>query len=62
MLQPAYDHLMDPNLARDNFPVATKVMLDTFFLGTSPVVSLEQIAYIKTVVDNFMSKYVWHNN
>jgi CDP-6-deoxy-D-xylo-4-hexulose-3-dehydrase len=58
MLQPAYDHLMDPNLARDNFPVATKVMLDTFFLGTSPVVSLEQIAYIKTVVDNFMSKYV----
>lgn len=58
MLQPAYDHLMDPALARDNFPVATKVMLDTFFLGTSPVVSLEQIAYIKTVVDEFMSKYL----
>lgn len=58
MLQPAYDHLMDPALARDNFPVATKVMLDTFFLGTSPVVSLEQIAYIKTVVDKFMSKYL----
>ena len=58
MLQPAYDHLMDPQQARDEFPVATKVMLDTFFLGTSPVVSLEQIAYIKTVVDEFMSKYL----
>jgi CDP-6-deoxy-D-xylo-4-hexulose-3-dehydrase len=58
MLQPAYDHLMDPNETREMFPVATYVMLNTFFLGTSPVVSLEQIAYIKTIVDNFMSKYV----
>lgn len=57
MLQPAYDHLMDPNDARDNFPVATHVMLNTFFLGTSPVVSLEQIEYIGTIVDQFMSKY-----
>ena len=58
MLQPAYDHLMDPQQARDEFPVATKVMLDTFFLGTSPVVSLEQIEYIGTIVDKFMSKYL----
>jgi len=58
MLQPAYDHLMDPQQARDEFPIATKVMLDTFFLGTSPVVSLEQIAYIGTIVDKFMSKYL----
>ena len=58
MLQPAYDHLMDPNETREMFPVATYVMLNTFFLGTSPVVSLEQIAYIKTVVDKFMSKYL----
>ena len=58
MLQPAYDHLMDPNETREMFPVATYVMLNTFFLGTSPVVSLEQIAYIKTVVDEFMSKYL----
>lgn len=58
MLQPAYDHLMDQSQVRDRYPVATKVMLDTFFLGTSPVVSLEQIAYIKTVVDEFMSKYL----
>jgi CDP-6-deoxy-D-xylo-4-hexulose-3-dehydrase len=58
MLQPAYDHLMDPQKARDDFPVATHVMLNTFFLGTSPVVSLEQIAYIGTVVDEFMSNYL----
>ena len=58
MLQPAYDHLMDPNESREMFPVATYVMLNTFFLGTSPVVSLEQIAYIKTIVDEFMSKHL----
>ena len=58
MLQPAYDHLTNPAYARDCFPVATKVMLDTFFLGTSPVVTLEQIAYIGTVVDKFMAKYL----
>ena len=57
MLQPAYDHLMDPQAARDNFPVATHVMLNTFFLGTSPVVTLEQIAYIGTIVDQYMSKF-----
>lgn len=57
MLQPAYDHLMDPQQARDKFPVATKVMLDTFFLGTSPVVTLEQIKYIGIIVDEFMSRY-----
>jgi len=57
MLQPAYDHLMDPQTARDQFPVATHVMLNTFFLGTSPVVTLEQIAYIGTIVDQFMSKF-----
>ena len=55
MLQPAYTHLMDPVDARDNFPVATYAMLNTFFLGTSPVVSLEQIAYIGSMVDKFMS-------
>jgi len=57
MLQPAYDHLMDPAKARDDFPVATHVMLNTFFLGTSPVVTLEQIAYIGTIVDDFMKAY-----
>jgi CDP-6-deoxy-D-xylo-4-hexulose-3-dehydrase len=58
MLQPAYDHLMDPNEARDRFPVASYVMLNTFFLGTSPVVQLDQIEYIGMMVDKFMKEYV----
>ena len=55
MLQPAYSHLMSDNVAKESFPIATKVMRDTFFLGTSPVITEEQIAYIGDVVDNFMS-------
>jgi len=58
MLQPAYDHLMDPVKARDEFPVATHVMLNTFFLGTSPVVTLEQIKYIGVIVDEYMSRFL----
>jgi len=55
MLQPAYSHLMDPKVARNNYPVATKAMRDTYFHGTSPVITPEQIAYIGSVIDNFMS-------
>jgi len=55
MLQPAYSHLMDPEKAKNEYPVATKVMQNTFFHGTSPVITTEQIQYIGQVVDNFMS-------
>jgi CDP-6-deoxy-D-xylo-4-hexulose-3-dehydrase len=58
MLQPAYSHLMSPVDARDNFPVATMVMRNTFFHGTSPVITPEQIAYIGDKVDGFMSLFV----
>lgn len=57
MLQPAYSHLIDPIVARDNFPVATMVMTNTFFHGTSPVITPEQISYIGKVVDNFISLF-----
>jgi CDP-6-deoxy-D-xylo-4-hexulose-3-dehydrase len=57
MLQPAYSHLMNPADARDNFPVATHVMKNTFFHGTSPVITPEQIAYIGEQVDGFMSLF-----
>lgn len=53
MLQPAYEGLMDPNKVINDFPIARKVTTDTFFLGCSPVISEEQIAYIKTIVDKF---------
>lgn len=58
MLQPAYSHLMDPTDARDNFPVATMTMKNTYFHGTSPVITPEQIAYIGKTVDGFMSLFV----
>lgn len=58
MLQPAYSHIMDPQQAKDNFPVATFTMTNTYFHGTSPVISPEQIAYIGKTVDGFMSLFV----
>jgi len=58
MLQPAYSHLMDPIRARDDFPRATLAMTNTYFHGTSPVITPEQIAYIGDAVDGFMSLYL----
>ena len=58
MLQPAYNHLIDPNFAKNNFPVATHVMTHTYFHGTSPVITPEQISYIGDRVDGFMSLFV----
>jgi len=57
MLQPAYSHIMDPNKAKNDFPVATYVMSNTYFHGTSPVITPEQIAYIGEKVDSFMSLF-----
>lgn len=56
-LQPAYSHLMNPNDARNNFPVATKVTTDTFFHGTSPVITPEQMSYIGEMVYQFLEKF-----
>jgi CDP-6-deoxy-D-xylo-4-hexulose-3-dehydrase len=57
MLQPAYSHLMDPQRARADFPIATMTMTNTFFHGTSPVITPEQIAYIGSVLDEFMAQF-----
>ena len=57
MLQPAYSHLMDPKRAKDDFPMATHAMTHTYFHGTSPVITPEQIAYIGEKVDGFMSLF-----
>ena len=58
MLQPAYDHLADPQEIVKKFPVSRKVTTDTFFLGTSPVITDEQIDYVETIVDKFMSEEI----
>ena len=58
MLQPAYSHLMDPMMAKINYPNATFAMTNTFFHGTSPVITPEQIVYIGEKVDGFLSLYL----
>jgi CDP-6-deoxy-D-xylo-4-hexulose-3-dehydrase len=58
MLQPAYSHLMDQNVARDAYPMATYTMTRSFFHGTSPVIRPEQIEYIGTCVDQFMKSFI----
>ena len=57
LMQPAYSHLIG-NLKLENFPVANFVTTNTFFLGTSPVISQEQILYIEEIVDSFIEAQV----
>lgn len=53
MLQPAYDGIMDTNEVIEKYPIARKVTTDTFFLGTSPVITDEQLDYIEEMVIEF---------
>jgi CDP-4-dehydro-6-deoxyglucose reductase, E1 len=56
MLQPAYDGIMDHKEVIENYPNARKVTTDTFFLGTSPVITDEQLDYIEETVDKFFKE------
>jgi CDP-4-dehydro-6-deoxyglucose reductase, E1 len=56
MLQPAYKDMMPVDQIINDFPVARKVTTDTFFLGCSPVITDEQIEYIKTIVNKFFNQ------
>lgn len=58
LLQPAYSNIMDPMIAKTEYPIATKTMTDTFFHGTSPVITPEQIEYIGIMLDNFMTNKI----
>jgi len=53
MLQPAYTGMMDPNEVITKYPNARKVTTDTFFLGTSPVITAEHLDYIEQIADTF---------
>lgn len=57
MLQPAYSHLMDTTVAREQFPNATYSMINTFFHGTSPVITSQQINYIKEKAETFLNRF-----
>lgn len=58
LFHPAYEDIAqnhkDP---RNEFPIATKTTMDTFFLGVYPGITDEQMDYIATTLDEFMSKY-----
>lgn len=65
LLQPAYKYVNymtchgqtivgNPyDLAKKIFPVATKVTTDTLFLGTSPVITSEQLDYVNDITVKF---------
>jgi CDP-6-deoxy-D-xylo-4-hexulose-3-dehydrase len=52
LLQPAYSGMYRGN-AKTDFPIATKVTKDTFFIGTSPVITDEQLDYIEETVNYY---------
>ena len=54
LLQPAYRYLDDTHDAHTRYPVATKVTKDTLFLGTSPVITEEQLDYVEQTVHEVM--------
>jgi hypothetical protein len=48
---------MDKETAVNNYPNATFTTTNTFFHGTSPVITENQIEYIGNTVDEFMRQY-----
>lgn len=56
LLQPGYTQIRNVANPLDRFPVSTKVTRDTMFLGTSPVISAEQIGYIEEVLKDFLNQ------
>jgi CDP-6-deoxy-D-xylo-4-hexulose-3-dehydrase len=56
MLQPAYEGLMDSDDVIKNYPNARKVTTDTFFLGTSPVITSVHLDYIETILNKFFKR------
>lgn len=57
LLHPAYDDYKIPFNSAALYPNATMATTNTFFLGVSPVITIEQIDYIKICLDEFMSMY-----
>jgi CDP-6-deoxy-D-xylo-4-hexulose-3-dehydrase len=56
MLQPAYSGILNEHDIIKNYPNARKVTTDTFFLGTSPVITEEQLNYIEKIVFKFINR------
>ena len=62
LLHPAYKNYYTLQIGGNpekDYPIATQATTDTFFLGTSPVITKEMIDYIETVLENFIN---WKTN
>lgn len=57
LLQPGYSNISINGNPVTKYPVSTLVTTDTFFLGTSPVITNDQIEYIKMVLNAFMTTH-----
>jgi CDP-6-deoxy-D-xylo-4-hexulose-3-dehydrase len=57
LLQPAYQNLGFSKEYAMTFENATKVTTDTFFLGTSPVITDKQLTYIEEITHAFLKSY-----
>ena len=55
LLQPGYENIASNS---ENYPVSTYVTINTFFLGTSPVITNEQVLYIEKVLNKFMESII----
>lgn len=56
MLQPAYSKLINDREVIEKYPISRKITTDTFFLGTSPVITSEQINYIDKQLKKFIDQ------
>ena len=55
LFHPAYEELAtEYENPREQFPIATKSTLDTFFLGVYPGITEEQLDYIEVTIDEFI--------
>ena len=57
LLHPAYSSLPQAENIFNKYPISVKITKDTFFLGTSPVISEQQIFYIGSILENFMRNF-----
>jgi CDP-6-deoxy-D-xylo-4-hexulose-3-dehydrase len=59
LLQPGYSHLASEHSydVKKDFPNATYTTTSTFFHGTSPTITVDQLFYIHDMVKKFMRKY-----
>ena len=56
LLHPAYEGLIDSNEAMNNFPVATKITNDSFYIGLHPSIEQKHLEWIKEVSERFFQK------